>query len=375
LDGIRVLEIGGVGPLPFAGMLLAEMGAEVIRVERPRAEPLFAADPRADLLNRGKRSVLLDLKRSGAVDALLRLVSGSDVMIEGFRPGTAERMGIGPDVCLERNPAVVYGRMTGWGQSGPLAARAGHDINYIGLSGALAASGDEGERPQVPLNLVGDIGGGAMYLVSGVLAALLSAGRTGVGRVVDAAIVDGVAHSMLSAVALAQVGWWSTHRGANLLDGGAPFYRVYETSDKKFVTVGAIEPKFFEELVAGLGLTFDLSLQYDRVAWPELTERMVAAFASKSRAEWSELFAESDACVWPVLDLDEAARHPHLQARGTFLDSGTGLQPAPAPRFDGVDRAIPDRIDPGRDSVELLSGLGIDTTELLENGALSNFLV
>jgi len=369
LSGLRVLEVGGIGPLPFAGMMLGEMGAEVVRIDRPRPEPLYAADPSADLLNRGKRSVMLDLKRQDARHVLLELVRTSDVLIEGFRPGTAERLGFGPDVCRGIRPDLVYGRMTGWGQTGPLAGRAGHDLNYIGVSGALAGIGEAGGAPQIPLNLVGDFGGGALYLVAGVLAALVDASRTGRGRTVDASIVDGTSHLMLSALALGQVGWWSTSRGMNLLDGGAPFYRVYPTSDGGHMTVAAIEAQFFAELIDALELPFDPARQYDRARWPELERLLRAAFASRTQAEWSERFAGSDACVWPVLDAERASRHPHLQDRRTYAVAEDRLQPSPAPRFDGATPRVPPAFAPGRDTVAVLSSAGLDAEALIASGA------
>jgi alpha-methylacyl-CoA racemase len=337
LHGVRVLEIGGMGPGPFAGMTLADMGAEVVRVERPGGLGVFPGEPTQDLLNRGKRSVCLDLKESCAVAAVLSLVEHADILIEGHRPGVAERLGIGPTECHARNPALVYGRMTGWGQDGPLAQRAGHDIAYIALTGALHAIGDADGPPQIPLNLVGDFGGGGTYLVMGVLAALWEAGRTGKGRIVDAAIVDGAAHLLSGTYAILNTGTWRDERGVNVLDGGAPFYAVYETRDGGHMAVGAIESKFYGQLLSGLGLRdLDVSTQNDRSAWPKIRERIAAAFLGRTRAQWTEVFETTDACVAPVMGLRDAAEHPHLKARGTVVVQDGLLQAAPAPRFSGT---------------------------------------
>ncbi|MEU6539089.1 CaiB/BaiF CoA-transferase family protein [Streptomyces sp. NPDC047000] len=336
LAGCRVLELGGIGPGPFAGMLLADLGAEVVRVDRPgRAEESDAGGPAA-VLDRGKRSVVLDLKRPAAAGALLSLVERADVLIEGFRPGVTERLGIGPHDCLARNPRLVYGRMTGWGQDGPLAAAAGHDITYIALTGALGAIGEAGGPPRIPLNLVGDFGGGGCYLVIGVLAALHAVGRTGAGQVVDAAVVDGTAHLLASTFAKLARDEWRDERGVNRFDGGWPFYAVYETKDGRHVAVGALERKFYRRLVDLLGLGVDPDRQHDRTTWPHLRELLAKRFAERTRDEWAALLEGTDACVAPVLNLTEAAAHPHLAARASLFTRDGVLQPAAAPRFSAT---------------------------------------
>ncbi|GAA4546434.1 CaiB/BaiF CoA-transferase family protein [Pseudonocardia xishanensis] len=371
LEGLRVLEIGGMGPGPFAGMTLADMGAEVVRIERPGGPGIFPGPPTADIVNRGKRSVVLDLKKPGAVDALLSLTERADALIEGYRPGVAERLGIGPAVCWERNPKLVYGRMTGWGQTGPLAQTAGHDISYIAITGALHAIGDAGGPPQVPVNLLGDYGGGGMYLVAGLLAALREADRTGRGQVVDAAIVDGTAHLLTGTHALVNAGTWVDERGSNLLDGGAPFYAVYETSDGRYMAAGALEPKFYAALLAGLGLTDEqLADQHDQEGWPGLRKRIAAAFASRTQQEWIEVFGTSDACVAPVIGMAEAADHPHVAARGAVVRRGDRIEPGVAPRFSHHPDVRPAAPVPfGRDTVAVLGEWGVDPAPLLESGA------
>ncbi|MEU1479560.1 CaiB/BaiF CoA-transferase family protein [Streptomyces sp. NPDC005760] len=371
LSGCRVLELAGIGPGPFAGMTLADLGAEVVRVDRPGGSGLFPGFEHVDVLNRGKKSVLLDLKRPDAVRAVLDMAARADVLIEGYRPGVAERLGLGPDDCLARNPRLVYGRMTGWGQDGPLARLAGHDIGYIALTGALHAVGSAGGPPQIPLNLVGDFGGGGTYLVIGVLAALREAERTGRGQVVDAAIVDGTAHLLAGTHMLLATGTWQDERGVNLLDGGAPFYAVYETSDGRHMAVGALEPKFYAELLAVLGLDEDPAAQHDRAGWPRLRERLAAAFASRTQDEWAEAFSSSDACVAPVLSLREASDHPHIRARGTLVERDGVLQPAPAPRFSATPTALgsPPPV-PGRHTADVLESWEVEDAEgLLSSGA------
>ncbi|TDV55996.1 CaiB/BaiF CoA transferase family protein [Actinophytocola oryzae] len=336
LAGCQVVELGGIGPGPFAGMFLADLGADVIRVDRPADRDDQARGGPADVLNRGKRSVVLDLKEPAGVAALLDLVAGADVLIEGFRPGVTERLGVGPHECLARNPALVYGRMTGWGQHGPMAEDAGHDITYLALTGALGAIGSAGGAPQIPLNLVGDFGGGGCYLVIGVLAALHAAGRSGRGQVVDAAIVDGTTHLLASTFGKLGRGAWTDERGVNLLDGGAPFYAVYETADGRHVAVGALEPRFFRLLVDLLGLDTDPGRQYDRDSWPKLRRDLASRFAERTRDEWAAAFAGTDACVAPVLSLREAVTDPHLAARASLVVQDGVPQPAAAPRFSGT---------------------------------------
>ncbi|HET7795823.1 MAG TPA: CaiB/BaiF CoA-transferase family protein [Rhizobacter sp.] len=345
LSGIRVLEFEAIGPGPFCAMLLADMGADVLRIDRPAAPADLGpktSGPRADVVGRGRRSVTLDLKQPGSSEAALALIERADVLIEGFRPGTLERLGLGPDVALARNPRLVYGRMTGWGQSGPLADRAGHDINYIALSGVLSAIGSAGGKPVPPLNLVGDYGGGGMLLALGVVAALLHVQRGGAGQVVDAAMTEGAAQLGSLMWGLLASGDWREARGSNLLDGGRPWYDTYRTSDGQYMSVGPIESRFYEEMLAKLGLAdAGLPKQHDRAGWPRLREAFTTAFASRTRDEWCAVFEGSDACVWPVLGMAEAAQHPQHRARGSFMEIDGVVQPAPAPRFMGTPSAMP----------------------------------
>jgi len=361
LSGIRVLEFEAIGPAPFAGMLLADMGADVLLVDRPSASDLGLKRERwYDVMLRGKRSVTLDLKSPQGVEAALELVARADALIEGFRPGVMERLGIGPDVAFQRNQKLVYGRMTGWGQTGPLAPRAGHDINYIALAGVLHAFGRKGDAPVPPLNLVGDFGGGGMFLAFGVVSALLEAQRAGRGQVVDAAMVDGAALLAAMFSGFLAAGQWSEERGANILDTGAPWYDVYETADGKHVAIGAIEDKFFAELGARLKL-IDLPPQYDRSRWPEMRQRIGAAFKSKTRDEWGRIFAGSDACFAPVLSWSEARSHEHSRSRESYIDVAGVPQPAPAPRFSrtapAVSRPPPER---GQRGAQALADWGFD---------------
>jgi alpha-methylacyl-CoA racemase len=343
LAGLRVVEMVGLGPGPFAAMLLADLGAEVVRVDRKdRVRPAAWDKPSHDLLARNRPSVAVDLKHPEGVATVLRLIEQADALIEGFRPGVMERLGLGPDVCLARNARLVYGRMTGYGQDGPLKDLAGHDIDYIAISGVLAAIGRQGERPVPPLNLVGDFGGGALFLVLGILAAVYEAGRSGQGQVVDAAMVDGSSLLMTMFHGFAAAGFQRPERGVNLLDTGAPFYETYETSDGKHMAVGAIEPQFYAELLARLGLPADLAKsQMDRTTWSATKSRFAEVFKQKTRAQWEATFEDSDACVAPVLDMHEAATHPHMQARHAFVHVGDTQQPAPAPRFSRSQPAAP----------------------------------
>ncbi len=370
LTGIRVIELGGLGPGPFATMTLADLGADVVRIDRPGAVSVFPGEPGQDLLNRGKRSVALDLKRPEAVDAVLTSLAGADILVEGSRPGVAERLGLGPQDCWARNPRLVYGRMTGWGQTGPLARTAGHDVNYIALTGALHALGDADGPPQIPLNLLGDFGGGAMYLVAGLLAALRVSEHTGKGQVVDAAIVDGVAHLLTGTHALSNASAWADERGVNLLDGGAPFYAVYETADGRHMTVGAIEEPFYAVLLDVLGIRDAVPPRSDRDAWPDIRETIAATFRTRTMAEWTEAFAGTDACVAPVLSLSEAAHHPHIMARGCLTGQFGECQPAPAPRFSVSRTGIPRHPPmPGQDTRAVLEQWGVDgIDELFESG-------
>ena len=342
LAGVRVIEMAGIGPAPFCGMLLADMGAEVVRVDRLTPSDLGIETPvKYDLFNRNKQSVAIDLKSADGVATALRLIEKADILIEGFRPGVMEKLGLGPDACLAANPRLVFGRMTGWGQDGPLAQAAGHDLNYIALTGALAAIGRNGQVPAVPLNLIGDFGGGALYLAMGVLAASIEAGRSGRGQVVDAAIVDGTASLMTMFHSFLQMGAWATERGVNIIDGGAPFYDVYETSDGKFVSVAAVEAKFYGELVERMGLARDsLPRQHDRKHWPELRARFAETFKSRTRDEWCKLLEGSDACFAPVLDLVECQSHAHIAARNIHQNIDGVINPAPAPRFSRTPGGI-----------------------------------
>ena len=348
LQGLKVLELAGIGPGPFCAMFLADLGADVVRVDRPGGGAA-AVEPRLDLLNRGKRSIALDLKREA--ETALRLVERADVLIEGFRPGVAERLGLGPEVCLARNPRLVYGRMTGWGQDGPRAHTAGHDITYIGLAGPLHAIGS------VPLNLIGDFGGGALYLAAGILAALWEARSSGVGQVVDASIVDGAAHLMTLQWSMLAGGAWRDEPSVNLLDGGAPFYRVYETADGRHMAVGPLEPQFFAELLARLGLPESEAYDYlDRARWPHLASVLAEKFKERTQREWTEVFDGGDSCVAPVLSMRQAAEDPHLVARHTFVTHDGVTQPAPAPRFSRTATALGrPPATPGEHTAEILA--------------------
>jgi alpha-methylacyl-CoA racemase len=353
LSGIRIVEIDAIGPVPLAAMLLADLGADIVRVARPASAGAGDwEDVGGDILHRSRAVTHLDLKQDADRGQLLELIDRADGLIEGYRPGVMERLGVGPEVCLARNPRLVFGRMTGWGQSGPLALRAGHDINYLAITGALHAMGDKGAPPPVPLNLVGDYGGGAMFLVFGMLGALLSAQRTGKGQVVDACITDGVASLMSLFYAWQPKGLWQDAPGSNLLDGAAPFYRTYACADGRHVAVGCLEPKFFAQMVEGLGLADRNYDQNDRSGWPAMQADFAAAFASRGQDEWAKVFAATDACVTPVLSMAEAPVHPHNRARGTFIQRGGIPQPAAAPRFSET----PGRIREAR-AVEIAEAL------------------
>ncbi len=378
LQGTTVLEIAGIGPGPFCAMLLADMGADVIRVDR--AGQVMGGDPEsppADVLNRGRRSIGVDLKSPEGVETVLALVEQADVIMEGFRPGVAERLGIGPEACLARNPKIVFGRMTGWGQDGPYAQAAGHDINYIALAGALDPIGRAGQAPVPPLNLVGDFGGGGMFLAFGIVCALLEAQRSGEGQVVDAAMVDGAAVLTTMFHAFRAMGIWNDERGTNLLDTGAHFYDVYETSDAKFVSIGSIEPQFYAQLLelSGLGEQDDLPHQHDRAQWPAMKERVAEIFKTKTRDEWCALMEHTDVCFAPVLGLGEAPEHPHNVERKTFVESHGVLQPAPAPRFSRTEATIQrPPAHAGQHTDEVLGQFGFDASRiatLRDAGAIS----
>jgi alpha-methylacyl-CoA racemase len=374
LSGVRVIELAGIGPGPFAAMLLADLGADVIRVDRAAAVGPGGGFASTDFTNRGKRSIAIDLKSEQGKEVVLRLVERSDILLEGFRPGVTERLGLGPDDCLARNPKLVYGRMTGWGQEGKLSQSAGHDIGYIAITGTLHAIGRAGGPPQVPMNLLGDFAGGSMYLIVGVLAALLESKTSGRGQVVDAAIVDGASHLSTFIHGFLAGGMWRDERGVNMLDTGAPWYDVYETADGGHMAVGAIEPQFYAEFIRLLGLQDeDLPGQHDRDRWPELRERFAAAFKARTRDEWAEVFLPSDACVAPVLSMKEAAEHPYNTERQVFVEEGGHLQPAPAPRFSRTAAEIDGLpVLPGVNSRDILTDLGFDDADaLIESGAVA----
>ena len=367
LAGLRVVELQGIGPGPFCGMMLADMGAEIIRVDRSAAVGSGARS--ADVLARGRKSIAVDLKNPQGAETVLKLVETADVLLEGFRPGVTERLGLGPDVCLARNPKLVYGRMTGWGQTGTMAHAAGHDINYISLSGVLHAIGEPGSRPTPPLNLVGDFGGGGMLLAFGIVAALYERGVSGKGQVIDAAMTDGSALLMNSIFGLMGQGVWNQNRGSNLLDGGAHFYGTYETKDGRYVSIGSIEPQFYALLLEKTGLDQDpeLAKQMSRDDWPKLREKLAAVLATKTRDEWDEVMLGTDICYAPILNFDEAVAHPHNQARNTFVASADIVQAAPAPRFSRTAPELPEPpVGPGEHSEEVLASIGLDAAAIAE---------
>ncbi|WP_321951645.1 CaiB/BaiF CoA transferase family protein [Paraburkholderia bannensis] len=367
LSGVRIVELGGVGPVPFCCMLLADLGADVIRIDRPPGyDGGVPGDPRFNLLNRGRRSASFDLKRPDAAAAVLKLVAKADALVEGFRPGVAEKLGLGPDPCLAANPALVYGRMTGWGQHGPLAQAPGHDINYISLTGVLHAIGPADGPPAIPLNLAGDFGGGSLYLALGVVSAILESRRSGKGQVVDAAMVDGAASLMTLCYGLLASGYWKDQRASNRLDSGAPWYNVYETKDGRWLSVGANEARFWRNMLELLGLAqADMPDQHDTSRWPEMREKLAAIFRTRTRDEWCEQAEGREVCFSPVLSMTEAPAHPHLRARGTFVEHDGIVQPAPAPRFSRTPGAVqrpPAR--PGEHTTEALLDWGFSAGEL-----------
>ena len=368
LAGYKVIELAGIGPGPLCAMMLSDMGAEVVRVERLEPSGLgLPKAPKFDLLNRGRRSVAIDLRKKEGAETLLRLVEKADALIEGFRPGVTERLGIGPAQCFVHNPKLVYGRMTGWGQEGPLAQAAGHDINYISLVGALHSIGRAGEAPVPPLNLVGDFGGGGLYLAFGIVCGLLEASKSGRGQVVDSAMVDGAASLMTMFYGLRAMGIWTDQRGENLLDGGAHFYDVYPTADDQYISVGSIEPKFYGELLRLTGLEGkSLPGQLDRTRWPEMREVLRAVFRTKTRDEWCAIMEGTDVCFAPVLSMEEAPNHPHNKVRGTFVEVAGVIQPGPAPRFSRTQAEIqgPPAQQPGQDTDAVLSDWGFTAEEI-----------
>jgi alpha-methylacyl-CoA racemase len=370
LRGLKVVELAGIGPGPHACMILADLGADVIRIDRPGGQSITGGPH--DLLTRGRPSVVLDLKHPQAVATVLELVDGADVLVEGLRPGTTERLGLGPDECHARNPRLVYGRMTGWGQDGPLAGTAGHDLGYIAITGALFGLGQDPARPHFPTNLVGDFGGGSTYLVIGILAAVMEARISGEGQVVDAAIVDGTAHLNSMATGFLAGGLLREQRASNLLDGGAPFYDLYETADGKHLAIGALEPQFYEELLAGLGLAGTAPSRDEPAERVELRRQVTDAVRGRTQAEWVEVFEGTDACVAPVLPMTEAFHHPHLVARRTFVERDGVTEPAPAPRFSRTPPSLttPPPAEPGQDTAEALTAWGVTGVDrLLESGA------
>lgn len=372
LAGVRVLELPALGPVPLAGMLLADLGAEVTRIDKLSDEGLSGMFP-ASPLGRGRRSIRADLRKPGGSEIVLRLCERADVLIEGFRPGVAERLGVGPDAALARNPALVYGRMTGWGQDGPLAARAGHDITYLAISGLLHGIGTAEGPPVPPVNYVADFGGGSMFLVTGVLSALLSARATGRGQVIDAAMTEGAGYLGSMTRTFLAAGDWADRRAANLLDGGAPNYRCYRCSDDRWVAVGAIEPQFWALVVETLQLGADVPSPYDPAQWDACAESLEKAFATRTRDEWAEIFAPLDACVAPVLTLAEATTHSHAVERGSFTAVGGATMPAPAPRFSATPAAATQLTEVGKDTAAVLAELGYtdaECAELRESGTI-----
>lgn len=364
LKNVKIIEVGGIGPGPFCAMMLSDMGAEVVRIERKGQFSMV--EPRYDVMTRNRRSVAMDLKKSEGVAAVLKMVEQVDALQEGFRPGVMEKMGLGPQECLARNPKLIYGRMTGWGQEGPLAGAAGHDINYISLSGALHTIGRAGQKPVAPLNLVGDFGGGGMLLAFGIVCALFEAGRSGKGQVVDAAMVDGSAALMAMIYGLRASGFWTDKRGENLLDGGAHFYDTYETSDGKYISLGSIEPQFYALLLQLAGIEApEFQNQLDRSQWPQLKEKLTAVFKSKTRQEWSEIMEGTDVCFAPVLSLDEAHQHPHNQSRKTFSEIDGVLQANPAPRFSRTRPELQSAPPvPGEHTESVLTEFGFSASEI-----------
>jgi alpha-methylacyl-CoA racemase len=367
LNGLRVIELGAIGPAPFAGGLLADLGADVVRIDRQAPKGASSnPSPQFDFYNRNKRSLALDLKHSDAIKTVLRMVRQSDVLLEGFRPGVTERLGLGPQACMDSNPLLVYGRMTGWGQSGPLAQVAGHDINYLALTGALHSIGIAGQPPSPPLNLVADLGGGAMYLAMGVLAATIEAQRSGQFQIVDAAMIDGVVHLMSAFQAFRQCGTWTSERGENIVDGGAHFYGTYKTQDGKYIALGAIEPHFYAALIQVLGLDHSLLPdQNDRKTWPKMRTQFATIFLTKTRDEWVHIMAGRDACFSPVLSIDEAPQHPQMQQRDVFQKFDGVLHPSPAPRFSKTPGALRRPAPaPGQHSEEVLAEWGLTADEI-----------
>ncbi len=365
LSGFKIIEMAGIGPGPFCGMMLSDLGAEILRIDRAdKVRP--DASPNKELLARGRKSIGVNLKTPEGVELVLRLLESADGLIEGYRPGVMERLGLGPDVCLSRSPRLVYGRMTGWGQDGPMAQAAGHDINYIALAGALEPIGRRGEAPVPPLNLVGDFGGGGMLLAYGMVCGMLETSRSGHGQVVDAAMVDGAASLMSIINGMRQIGFWQEERGTNLLDTGAFYYDVYECKDGKYISIGALEPQFYAIMLEKLGLTADdFPNQHDRAQWPAAKEKIAGIWKTRTRAEWCDIFEGSDACFAPVLSMSEAPEHPHMQARKTFVERDGLVQAAPSPRFSRTPGEIQGPpVNPGEHTEEALQTWGLSDEEI-----------
>ena len=377
LQGVKIVELAGIGPGPFAGMLLSDMGADIVRIDRAQqVNPGTFDKPNLEPLYRGRRSIGVDLKNPEGVETVLRLVESADALFEGFRPGVTERLGLGPDTCLARNPKLVYARMTGWGQDGPMAQAAGHDINYIALAGALAHFGREGGKPTPPINLVGDFGGGGMYMAFGLVCGILEARASGKGQVVDVAMVDGAASLMSMMWGLRQIGFWDEKLGVNVLDTGAPFYDTYETSDGKFISLGSLEPQFYAELIEKTGLgDADLPIQMDRGGWDTLRDKFTELFKTKTRDEWDAILRGTDACYAPVLTMSEAAQDEHMQARKSIIERDGVLQPAPAPRFSRTEPTIEHSAPwPGQQTDSALADWGFadgEIAKLRETGAIA----
>ena len=365
LSGFKIIELSGIGPGPLCGMLLSDLGADVIRIDRshttmPQSEAKF------DITGRNKKSICLNLKDNDSKEIFFKLIEGADALIEGYRPGVTEKLGIGPDECLKVNPRLVYGRITGWGQDGPLSQAAGHDINYIALAGALFSIGQKDSKPSIPINLIGDYAGGTMFLAYGVCAALLSVSKTGKGQVVDAAMIDGVSSLLTILYSLSQSGIWKVNeKGSNLFDGGSPFYQVYETKDNKYVSVGSLEPQFYQLLVQKLNLNEEFSNQMDMSKWPDLINKLEGLFKTKTQNEWSELLENTDVCYAPVLSIDEARNHPHMKSRNNFISIDDVIQPSPAPRFSKTNSESPKKAPKvGENNEEILLQIGYTKDEI-----------
>ncbi len=359
LSGYKIIELSGIGPGPLCGMLLSDLGAEVIRIDRSHTT-MPQSDPKFDITGRNKKSICLNLKDKDSKDIFFKLIKDADALIEGFRPGVTEKLGIGPDDCLNVNPKLVYGRITGWGQDGPLSQSAGHDINYIALAGALFSIGQKNTKPSIPINLIGDYAGGTMFLAFGVCAALLSVSKTGKGQVVDAAMIDGVSSLLTILYSLSQSGIWNVDKkGTNIFDGGSPFYQVYETKDNKYISVGSLEPQFYQLLMDKLNLGEDFKNQMDISKWPELIDKLENLFKSKTQNEWNDLLENTDVCYAPVLSINEAREHPHMKARNNFISIEDVVQPTPAPRFSKTNSETPKKAPKlGENNEEILLQLG-----------------